>query len=627
MTGHAHPPDESDSPDRPAGPGDPPAGDAGRARLAEAFDRLLGGPGHGLGHEIGSLAHQVRLPAGGCLFRQGDPGDAAYVVVSGRLRILVADGDDVRRLGDVGWGESVGELALLTGAPRSATVIAARDTVLARIATADFETLLRRHPEAGLRLSRLLAERLRRATERDDVGPVSRVAVGVLPVGESVSARSLAAALAADLGLPGTALVGPPAGEWAPGPSADAAMDAREDAHPIVVYAGEPGWTAWNATIAARADEILLVADAEEDPAHRPLDAGVAEAVRRGGTRATLVLLHRPGHRPSGTAAWLDPRPAIAHLHVRDGDPEETARVARWVTGRSTALVLGGGGARGWAHIGAARAIRELGIPVDLVGGTSIGALVGAAVADGMPVDEMRRRSDGHIDRAIDVTLPLLSLLRGRRIGRGLRRVAPDGAAIEDLWRPLFIVATNLTRAEPLVMDRGPLVEAIRASVSLPGILPPVVRDGDLIVDGGVLDNLPVSAMRRRMGRGRIIAVDVSPGVDLGRYDAFDPDVSGWRLLWERVWHRGRRRRVPSIVDVIQRTVVAGSVHLRRRGRASPDDLVLEPDLGDWALLDFGARDAIAEAGYRATVEPLREWWTGTGSAMPSELATARPGD
>jgi len=601
---------------------DPQQGPAavGDAEIEAAIEQLLGAAGTDGPAGLGAGARRVTLSAGERLFRQGDPADAAYVVVSGRLRVFVAAGDHVRRLGDVGRGETVGELALLADAPRSATVVAARDTELVAIATADFDALIRQRPEAGVRLSRLLAERLRRVTERDDVGPVARVVVSVLPAGETSTAEmfglELAIALASLLGLPEPPIVGPREAGSATRRDLDAGMDAHEDAAGVVVYLGEPGWTAWNDRITARADEIVLVADADADPAPGTSDAGVAAAMGRSGARATLVLRHGPGRQPSGTAAWLDPRPGMAHLHVRTGEPAKAARVARWVTGRSTALVLGGGGARGWAHIGAARALREVGIPVDLVGGTSIGALVGAAVADDMPVDEMRRRSDGHIDHAVDVTLPLLSLIRGREIARGLRKVAREGTTIEDLWRPMFIVATNLTRAEPLVLDRGPLVEAIRASVALPGILPPVGRDGDLIVDGGVLDNLPIATMRRRMGRGRIIAVDVSPGIDLGRYDTIEPDVSGWRLLWERVRHRGRRRRVPSIVDVIQRTVVAGSVHLRRLGRdVSPDDLVLEPDLARWALLDFAARDAVAEAGYRAMIGPLRAWWTERGAA------------
>ncbi len=426
-------------------------------------------------------------------------------------------------------------------------------------------------------------------------------------VDAAATARALAAALGPDA-LDG--LVDASVAASIDAGHLDVRLDEHEDAHRRTIYVGDADWTPWNARLLDRADELLLLARADGDPAPGELDAHVFAPGRRAGPRVTLVLAHEPDRQPGGTSAWLEPRPGARHLHVRRDDPSDMSRLARWVTGRSVALVLGGGGAPGWAHLGAARAIRDLGIPVDLVGGTSMGALVGAAIADGMSPEEMLRRGDGVVDNLLDFTVPLLSLVRGRRIQRALEQVARPGSTVEDLWRPFFAVATNLTRAQPVVIDRGPLVDAIRASIALPGILPPVIRDGDLIVDGGVLDNLPVATMRSRMGHGRIIAVDVSPGVDLDRFDAFEPDVSGWRLLWERVRHRGARRRVPTIVDVLLRTVVAASVHLRRRDRAGrPEDLVLEPDLGAWALLDFGAKDAIAEAGYQAMREPLAAWW------------------
>ena len=215
-----------------------------------------------------------------------------------------------------------------------------------------------------------------------------------------------------------------------------------------------------------------------------------------------------------------------------------------------------------------------------------------------------------------DYTLPVVSLLRGSRILRGIRRVARPGADIEDLWRPYFAVATNLTRAELLVIDRGRVDEAIRASVSLPVILPPIVRDGDLVVDGGLLDNLPIEPMRRRMPAGPILAVDPTPRRSPARYDDLPPDVSGWRLLGDRLRRRGRV--VPSLGEIVQRTVVVGSMHLRhRREQEDPDALVLVPDLGDWALLDFASLPVIAEAGYRELREPIRAWWAARGGEVP----------
>jgi predicted acylesterase/phospholipase RssA len=255
------------------------------------------------------------------------------------------------------------------------------------------------------------------------------------------------------------------------------------------------------------------------------------------------------------------------------------------------------------------RALREAGVPVDMIGGTSQGALVGAAFADRHEPEEVLEVGAGYVRRTRDYTAPIVSVLRGARVLRAIRRIGRPGAGVEDLWLPFFAMATNLTRAEPVIIDRGPIADAIRASVSLPVILPPVVRDGDLIVDGGLLDNLPIGVMRRRMPTGPIIAIDPSPPRSPVRYDDLAPDVSGWSLLRDRLLRRTRGRTIPSIGEMVLRTVVVGSVHLRHRREVDPDVLVLTPDLGEWGLLAFESLAVIAEAGYRELREPIRAWW------------------
>ncbi len=583
------------------------------ASLDDAVRRLFGEVGPDVLAGIREAATVRALRGGEVLFREGDLGDAAFVVLAGRLRAVAGPADDERVLSDATHGETIGELALLTGLPRSATVYAVRDSTVARLDTAAFDGLLARHPEAALPIMRLLADRLRRATSAPRVRPPTEVIVAVLPLG-GVGSEAFAADLAAALEPVLSATVVGPAGmavsaAGLPGDDVAGRLERLEATSPVVIYAGEPGWTPWNETILRRADEVLLVADAGGDPATGPVETAVFAPRERGGPRVTLVLRHPVGRNPEGTARWLAERPVAGHVHVRADDAADMARVARWVTGRSIGLVLGGGGARGWAHVGAMRALIEAGIPVDMIGGTSQGALVGAALADRNTPEDIVAVGSDYVRKVKDYTAPVVSLLRGRHILRGIRRVARPGANVEDLWLPYFAVATNLTRAEMLVIDRGPIVDAIRASVSLPVILPPVVRDGDLIVDGGLLDNLPIGPMRRRMPTGPIIAIDPSPRPSPVRYDPIAPDASGWALLRDRVLRRGRGRSVPSIGEVVQRTVVVGSIHLRNRREPDPDVLVLSPDLGEWALLDFAALPVIAEAGYRELLEPIRAWW------------------
>lgn len=572
---------------------------------------------------ISRIATIAQVPAGAAVFRQGSPGDSAYLVLTGRLRVVRHEDGRDEDLADVVRGEIVGELALLTGEGRSATVYAMRDSVIARIGADDFENLLREQPGAALPIMRFLANRLRRFTVERGTGTGAEATIAVFALGSADAmdfARQLAEAIgsraAAEMLLPGD-----PDSTDVP-----AAFERAEAAGRVLVCPGEPEWTRWNAALLRHAHEVVLLADAGDDPAPGPVDAAVFAPRERRGPRVTLVLRHARGRSPSRTQRWLMPRDFVEHLHIRAGDAADTARVGRWVTGRAVGLVLGGGGARGWAHLGALRAIEELGIPVDLVGGTSQGALVGASVADHRTAAAIRDEALPLVTHLRDYTVPFVSLLRGRLIGRTLAHLVRPGISIEDLWLPYFAVATNLSRAERVVQTRGDVVGAVRASISLPVLLPPVVRDGELLIDGGLLDNVPVGEMRRRVGTGPIIAIDVSSQSAAAPYDALRPDVSGFRLLLDRLLPFRRRRRVPSIGEVAMMTVMAGSRHLRNRSADDPWTLRLQPQLDAWGLLGFQHLDEIAEMGYREMRGPLAAWWAAytadaEGSPLASELA------
>jgi predicted acylesterase/phospholipase RssA len=588
-----------------SGPADLATASAVDDRLREAARLLFGD--ETVAASISRIATIAEVPAGITVFRQGSPGDSAYLVLTGRLRVVRHEDGRDEDLADVVRGEIVGELALLTGEQRSATVYAVRDSVIARIGAEAFEILLREQPGAALPIMRFLANRLRRFTVERGAGPGGEATIAVFALGSADAgefARQLAEAIGShtpvELLFPGD----PDA------PDLSAAFERAEAAGRVLVCPGEPGWTSWNAALLRHAHEVLLLADGGADPAPGPVDAAVFAPREWRGPRVTLVLRHAKSRSPSGTQRWLTPRAGVEHLHIRAGDAADAARVGRWVTGRSIGLVLGGGGARGWAHLGALRAIEELGIPVDLVGGTSQGALVGASVADRRTAAAIRDEALPLVAHLRDYTVPFVSLLRGRLIGRTLEHLVRPGISIEDLWLPYFAVATNLSRAERMVQARGDVVGAVRASISLPVLLPPVVRDGELLIDGGLLDNVPVDEMRRRVGTGAIIAIDVSSQSAAAPYEALEPDVSGFRLLLDRVLpFRRRRGRVPSIGEVAMMTVMAGSRHLRNRSADDPGTLRLQPQLGEWGLMGFQHLDEIAEIGYREMREPLAAWW------------------
>jgi predicted acylesterase/phospholipase RssA len=321
------------------------------------------------------------------------------------------------------------------------------------------------------------------------------------------------------------------------------------------------------------------------------------------------VLLHETGD-PAGTAGWLTVREVDEHFHVHRRIERDYARLARSVAGEAFALVLGGGGARGLAHIGVLRALQELRIPIDFIGGTSIGAVIGAMYALNRDWREVQRSWRRSFRSLRDFTWPAVSLTKGSRLNRSIRNALAH-YQIEDLWLPYFAVATNLTRAEQVVSRRGGLFEAVRASASLPGVFPPCLQQsGDYLVDGGLLNNVPVGIMRRIAGHGPLIAVDVSSRTELQADPRIRTETSGWTLLARQLNPFAKRLRGPGIVSVWLRSTGVASVAARNQTKPLAD-LYLELSVDDFGLMEFGAFEPLVSRGYELSIERLRSWYEG----------------
>lgn len=357
-----------------------------------------------------------------------------------------------------------------------------------------------------------------------------------------------------------------------------------------------------------------VVADAENDPALGELEAHLDE--RGLGERApetTLVL--RWKSEIHGTARWLDRRRVARHRHVRASHPEDIARLARGLTGNAVGVVLGGGGARGFAHLGVLKALEEVGAPVDLIGGTSIGAVIAGAMAIELTPTEARALAKRQFSALFDPTLPVIALLAGRRINARIEQ-AFGGLDIEDLPIPFFCISTNLTRATQVVHQRGPLARAIRASISLPGILPPSRDEGDLLVDGGLVNNVPVDVMGRLAEGRSIVAIDVSPEVDLRLALDAEIKMSAWWFLRQWLNPLSHQARIPHILNLLTRSsVIASIVASRQRSEQLGAGLYIKVPVETWKLLDFKSLDAIADLGHEATRDTIAKWWAETSAS------------
>ncbi|WP_420427842.1 patatin-like phospholipase family protein [Algiphilus sp.] len=536
----------------------------------------------------------VSLRGGDTLFEAGDPTDAVYLVAVGRLRIALPHAPV-----DIAAGDLVGEVGALTDEARTATASALRDTLLLKIDAEAFRRVLSRHEDAQRALLRMVVARLRGAHSGRSPQQRSAHAVTVLPLTEDADyagvARALAQSLAAEL-RGHVPLLDRQAVDRDLGPGAaqtrfDAgAANARlvswlqalegDTAHLVAAADGVP--EPWTLRVARQADRILLVAG------DGPLHTDTLQALETAATPAPreLVLCGAKAR-----AAELMARSGAGFLHHCDPkQPQTLRRLARQVAGKATGLVLGGGGARGFAHIGLLRALEEAKLDIDMIGGTSMGAFIAALHAQGASPQAMRDICDdvfvqnNHLN---DWVIPRVSLIRGRKFLNKLRSVLGEGL-IEDLPIPFYCVSTNLTRGQPQVHREGKLASWVGTSMCVPGIAPPVVYQGELLADGAVVNSVPVDTMHH-MDRGPVIACDVGAPGELSLPGIKGPAPEA--LL------KARRSKRPQLSDILMRMTTMTS-DLRLEENARHADLFLRMPVDTVNMFSWDALDETIEAGY-----------------------------
>ena len=559
-----------------------------------------------------AIAREVswtELPGGEILFRCGDPGDGLFVVITGRLQAIIeVPGGPPEVVGEISRGEVVGEMSLLTGDPRSLTVRAIRDTTLVKLSLQAFERVTERNPQAMLAVTRRIISRLQERNKGTRLQ--ARVAtIALLSAGGGDLHRGVAERLAAALGRVGSTqvLTGSMVELATRGMDMLAAsqwLDDQERQHAYTLYLADETSTPWTARCVRQADRALVVADGDTRPDHDRLVAwSLGLSLHDGLPPVELVLLHANTATPRGTAAWVAATTAVAHYHVCPGVADQYERVARFLTGRAVGLVLGGGGARGFAHIGVVRAFREAGVPIDAVGGTSMGAIIAGQCAMDVDSDAMLALNRHHWianNPLKDKTLPVVALLACRRLDAMVANMFGT-VDIGDLWKRYFAVSADLTNAELRIHRDGSLARAARASMSLPGIAIPVHDNGALLIDGGVLNNLPADIMKK-VGGGPVVAVNVTPEKDLAVSGPYPEAISGWNLLLNR-----RHIKVPGILSIIMRTTMLAST--RERKRVVDDvDLLLNPAVEQFGMFDWDKLDAIAQIGYECARDALTGW-------------------
>jgi len=559
---------------------------------------------------LSALADRQDLRSGARLYKEGDPSTHGYVVVRGRLR----ETSDGELLGYIGRLEPVGEIGIQMDEPRSSTIRAVRDSILLRFDKEDLLGFLDHHPAVQRALSRLMIVRLREQG-RVRVQGATEVhgTLAVIPASPDLPVMALAEALVRRLsGWPDARLITAAHVDATLGQGAAQAplsddegstrlaawMNELESRHRYVVYAADSDRDAWALRSLHNADRVLVLTEASA----RPRPVRVLQELRSLGLLAPveLVFLRPVGDSAPHTSAWMDVTGARARYFVHPWDEAELASLARQVAGHGVGVVLGGGGARGFAHIGLIRALEELRVPVDVAGGTSMGAFLSALLALGLDSVEMvhvARETFIRNNFLNDYALPRVSLIRGRKFSARLAEIFGD-RQIEELRRTFFCVSTNLTTGAPVVHDRGPLSVWVGTSMAVPGIAPPVAYEGELLCDGGVLDNLPTGVMQR-LERGAIIASNVStdgylraPGSGVG---APDP---------EALLRHGSMDAPPRISEILVRSAMLSSATSVDLAAERADVYVRMPSQ-EFGIFDWKRLDDLVELGYRHALERL----------------------
>jgi NTE family protein len=571
--------------------------------------------------DLERAADWVYLNRGEVLFEQGDPADGLYFVVSGRILVEHVEADGASRpIGEAGRGQSMGEMAFFTGAPRTARASAIRDSVLVQFTNAEFDALVSARPQLMRHVAAGLVARLNRANASAPGARVTNLAVLPASPGAPVAAfcDRLAEALAAFgpvLRL-SAATVDRYAGEAIAQVAEDtpdsarllAWIEAREASHRFLVFEADAEPSAWTRRCLHQADRVILLARADEDPAPGELERTLLKHPRRvTDARQWLVLVHPEGahHLPRGTSRWLGARTVEHHHHLRWNSGEDMGRLARHLAGRAVALVLGGGGARGFAHIGMLRALREAGVPIDLVAGTSMGASIAAQIAMGWSPERLEatnRRIWVRIRPHKVYTIPVISIIGTRKSDRVGRMLYGD-TEIEDLWTPYFCVSSNLSTAEMMIHRRGSLLWACTASASLPGAAQPVLMDGQLLCDGALLNNLPAD-VARRMGCGVVIAAEVS--VEEDAQFCCERIPRPMEIVRDRLFRRNRIK-FPSLMEVALRASMLTSARGERAAIADAD-FALRPPIEGFRLMDFDALEPLVKVGYEYAKTEIAAW-------------------
>lgn len=561
----------------------------------------------------------VSISSRDMLIKEGDPTDSFYIVMHGRLRAFTKDNSGSQHeIAEIGQEEVVGEIGFLISGPRTATIFAIRNSILLRFDEAVFADILHDHPEVALAIAKFSIKRLVKKTPPRN----TMITLAVVPAGYNPELSIFVKKLIKEMQVYGSVLHLNAMvlqekfkddfkndNEFCHSEKIISWLDTQESTYKYIVYEADSALDAWTSCCIRQSDRILSVGLDKQDASLNVIEKYLYhDHDKLLFPPIDVVLMHERSEKTfKGMEKWLNIRPVKNYYHVRMDNQSDFSKLARFMTGHAKGLVLSGGGARALFHIGVLRAFEEANQTFDMVAGSSMGAWIAAFYASGMRYDEMLAVTTETITKFTsksDYTFPFLSITRGIVLNNLMESIFSD-IKIEDLWNRYFCVSTNLTKGNINVHNRGILAESIMASLSLPGILPPIIYlQHQLLLDASVMNNLPVDIMQEYISGGIIIASSLNPRIRYQEYKNLESLSSGWRLLWRKLNPYNKYKNFPNVGQIITNSILlSSSRHQQEMIKKADRAIVLTID--QFSLVGFKSYREIIELGYQAAVIEL----------------------
>ena len=572
----------------------------------QSLTRLFGDMSTNQLERILAVTEILEFDAGEYLFQQGESGNAFYIVLSGRFRALQNNEDGIFILGDISAGEPIGELSLFTKEKHSASIVALRKSSVMRLEDDEYATLVQQFPAFANTLTKFVIDRLRRNAlqKKMDAAPKNIAVINLQPANDVSPYTGQIQEQLQNMGLEINIYDHTSQAEENYHSTFDN-MEKQAGLNFLVCDIEHPEWAR---QCIAYCDLVIVATGFSEECTLYEIEKQLSLYTSNVMNKKIYLLLLHPENAPlpTNTRRWFEGRVFDLHLHIRKNNLADIRRFCRIVTHQATGLVLGGGGARGFAHIGVLKALLEAGFEFDFVGGTSAGGIYGACITHcDFEMQKIMLLCEMAATRKLtsnDFTLPFISLMSGKKIRKFLRETFKDGH-LEDLWVSTFCVSTNFSNASLKVHERGLTSQQIEASIAIPGVFPPVIIDKHLHIDGGIIDNLPIETMYKKPVRN-VVAVSLSAEATALIEEAEMP--SSWRMFWNKFSYKSRKFGLPGLSSILINSITINSRHRQETSKAHVA-LYLELDLKEFKFLDWTRWQQIIQKGYEQTQARLKE--------------------